>query len=224
MADSALRLSGASPDVLEMKVATYLGQGDLAGARATLRDAPSSEVELSRRVAHAGSYFNVYWVLDENQQQLLLRLGPGPFNNDRGMWGLALAQTHALRGNAAAARAYADSALPAIERAVAGNPSDGILRSSLALALALSGRRAEAVREGERAIQLEPIATNGITGPIVQHFVVLTYLAVGDRGKALDRLEPLLRVPFYLSPAWLRIDPTVASLRELPRFKKLTEQ
>jgi serine/threonine-protein kinase len=220
MADSALALSGASPDVLEMKMVSYLGEGDLPGARAAFRDAPS-EVEVSRRLAHAGAYFNIFWALDDEQQQLLLRLGPGPFNNDRGMWGLALAQTHALRGKAAAARAYADSALPSLERATAGNPGDGILRGSLALALALAGRRAEAVREGERAIQLEPIATNGITGPIVQHFVVLAYLAIGDRGKALERLEPLLRVPFYLSPAWIRIDPTLAPLRGDPRFGRL---
>jgi len=34
MADSALSLSGASPDVLDMKVASFLGQGDLTSARA----------------------------------------------------------------------------------------------------------------------------------------------------------------------------------------------
>ncbi|HUR93677.1 MAG TPA: protein kinase [Gemmatimonadales bacterium] len=223
MADSALRLSGASPDVLEMKAATYLGEGNLEGARAALREAPQ-ELELSRRLAHAGAYFNIFWVLPEEHQQLLLRLGPGPFNNDRGMWGLALAQTHAVRGNAAAARAYADSALAATERATKANPRDGILRGSYALALALAGRREEAVREGERAIQLEPIATNGITGPIVQHFLVLGYLALGEHEAALDRLEPLLRVPFYLSPAWLRIDPTLAPLHDNPRFKKLIEE
>ena len=196
MADSALSLSGGSPDVLDAKVGTFLGEGDLAGARAALRDSPS-QIDLTRRIAHAGAYFNIFWVLDDEQQQLLLRLRPGPFDNDRGMWGLALAQTHLLRGNAAAARAYADSALPSFERAVASNPGDGILRGSLALALAIAGRRAEAVREGELAVRLEPIATNGITGPIVQHYLVLAYLALGDRDAALDHLEPLLRVPYF---------------------------
>jgi tetratricopeptide (TPR) repeat protein len=222
MADSALALSGGSPDVLEMKAVSYLGEGNLAAARATLREAPQ-EIELSRRLAHAAAYYNLFWVLDEDQQQLLLRLGPGPFNGDRGMWGMALAQAHALRGNQAAARAYADSALPSIQRSAAANPGDGVLRGSLALTLALAGRRAEAVREGERAIELEPIATNGITGPIVQHFVVLTYLAAGEREKALDRLEGLLRVPFYFSPAWLRVDATMAGLRGEARFRKLVE-
>jgi tetratricopeptide (TPR) repeat protein len=137
------------------------------------------------------------------------------------MWGLALAQTHALRGDAALARAYADSAVPSFERSVAGSPNDGLLRGAFALSLALAGRRAEAVREGERAVTLEPIATNGITGPIVQHYLVLTYLALGDRDAALDRLGTLLKVPYFLSPAWLRIDPTLAPLRGDPRFRRM---
>jgi hypothetical protein len=46
---------------------------------------------------------------------------------------------------------------------------------------------------------------------------------VGEPEKALDRLEPLLRVPFYLSPAWLKIDPTFDPVRENPRFRRLVE-
>jgi hypothetical protein len=73
-------------------------------------------------------------------------------------------------------------------------------------------------------MRLEPISTNGITGPLVQHYAVLTFLAMGDQQAALDRLEPLLRVPYFVSPAWLRIDPTLAALRNSPRFQKLLAQ
>jgi hypothetical protein len=38
---------------------------------------------------------------------------------------------------------------------------------------------------------------------------------------ALDHLEPLLRIPYILSPAWLRIDPAFASLKGNPRFEGL---
>jgi serine/threonine-protein kinase len=46
-------------------------------------------------------------------------------------------------------------------------------------------------------------------------------LAGGRAEKALDQLEPLLKIPYYLSPGWLRIDPTFASLKGNPRFERL---
>jgi len=51
--------------------------------------------------------------------------------------------------------------------------------------------------------------------------LVRIYLLVGEPEKALDRLEPLLKIPYYLSPGWLRIDPTFAPLMGNPRFEKL---
>jgi hypothetical protein len=46
---------------------------------------------------------------------------------------------------------------------------------------------------------------------------------VGEHEKALDRLEPLLRQPYYLSPGWLKLDPTFDPLRKNPRFQRLVE-
>jgi hypothetical protein len=47
------------------------------------------------------------------------------------------------------------------------------------------------------------------------------YLLVGEPEKALDQLEPLLKMPYYLSPGWLCINPTFAPLKGNPRFEKL---
>jgi hypothetical protein len=46
-------------------------------------------------------------------------------------------------------------------------------------------------------------------------------MIVGEPEQAMDQLEPLLKMPFYISPGWLRIDPTWARLKDNPRFKKL---
>jgi hypothetical protein len=46
-------------------------------------------------------------------------------------------------------------------------------------------------------------------------------LIIGEKDKALDRLKPLLEIPYYLSPGWLAIDPNFAPLKGHPRFERL---
>jgi hypothetical protein len=68
-------------------------------------------------------------------------------------------------------------------------------------------------------VALVPI--DAYIGPYIQLQLVRIYMLTGETEKALDRLEPLLRVPFYLSPGWLRLDPTFQPLRGNPRFQRL---
>jgi hypothetical protein len=79
------------------------------------------------------------------------------------------------------------------------------------------------VREGERGGALLPIGKDAYQGAYVQHQLVRIYLLVGELEKALDQLEPLLEMPYYLSPGWLRIDPTFAPLKGNPRFGRAVE-
>ncbi len=218
--DEALRLSNASPDVLDFKVATFLGEGDLAGARAVLRDA-LSELDTARTLAHLSAFIGLFWVLDREQRKFLVQLPPRAFDDDRVSWGIALAQTHLLDGNLAASRAYADSARIELERAIATNPRNGLAQGALGVAFALMGRRAEALEHGKLAVRLEPVATNGVTGPFLLHFLAVSHLVLGDQQAALDRLAELVKTPYYLSRAWLRVDPTFAQLRGNPRFEQL---
>jgi len=221
--DRAVALDPHNVAVIQQKAMLFLMQGDLSGARAVLR-AALREVEPTALIAFVATYWDLVWLLDEEQQALLLRLTPGPFGDDRGGWGLALAQTHALRGERSLARAYADSARAALDVQLRDRRGDVDPRMYRAVALAYMGRRAEAMGEGEQSVAALPISQDAYTGAYYQHLLVRIYIVAGEPEKALDRLEPLLKIPYFLTPGWLRIDPTFDPLRKHPRFQALVSQ
>ena len=49
-------------------------------------------------LAYFGNYWDLYWVLDDAQQQQLLALPPSAWDNDRAAWAIVRAQTYQLRG------------------------------------------------------------------------------------------------------------------------------
>jgi serine/threonine-protein kinase len=222
-ADRALALAPTDLGLILGKVRGYLGQGDLAKARATLRAVPTS-VEPTALVTFFGTYEDLYWVLDETQQQLLLRLPPSAFGDERVVWAIVRAQAYHQRGDLERSRIYADSARMEFETQLRGASEDAQRYVFLGLALAYMGRKADAIAAGERAVSLLPYSKDGVAGPYVQHQLVRIYTIVGEADKALDRLEPLLQIPYYLSPRWLRVDPNFDPLRDNPRFQRLTEE
>lgn len=220
--DVGLAFAPADLQLLELKAMVALAQGDLAGARAVLCGGPR-EVDTAL-VAYVATIVDLTWVLDDAQQALLLRLRPSAFDGDRGDWGLTLAEIYALRGDSGRARVYADSARLTLEKQLRAAPTfPGIaqLHGVLGEVLVYLGRKAEAVREGERAVAIVPIARDALTGAFNQAILADIYVRVGEKTKALDLLEPLLRVPFIYSPGWLRLDPRFAPLRGNPRFERL---
>jgi len=218
--DRGLDLAPGNLTLISEKVMTFLGEGDLAGARKVVAAVPK-EVEPTALVAYLAK-LDLVWVLDGAQREVLLRLTPGAFNDDRAVWALALLQ--AAEGDAAKVRIYAEEAVKALEEQLRAAPDDAARRAALGFALAHLGRRQEAIREGKRSVALTPVAKDFSVGTVVQHQLALIYILAGEPEKALDNLEPLLRVPYLLSPGWLEIDPTFDPLRNNPRFQKLVSR
>jgi serine/threonine-protein kinase len=216
--DAALALQPSNLSMVENRAMIYLARGDLAGAR-TLLAQPPSGVDLPTFVAYVATYWDLYWALDADQRTLVKRLTPASFDGDAGSWGLALAGVYEMEGDRRRAAAYGDSARAAFEQQLYAAPENPQLHVLLGVALAYAGRKDAAIREGERASALDSSPSQ--SGSYIQHQLARVYVLTGDQDKALDVLEPLLKRPYYLSPGWLRIDPTFDPLRSNPRFQRL---
>ncbi len=217
--DRGLAIAPGHLNLTQNKAMTFLGKGDLAGAKAVLKAAPK-EVEPAL-VAYLAEYYDLAWVLDESQRDLLLRLPPSAFDDDQGVWALRLAQAYAMKGDAANVRTHAEEARKAFEEQLRATPDDARRHGGLGLALAYLGRKDEAIMEGERSVALDPVSKDALEGPEYQHQLARIYLLVNEPEKALDLLEPLLKIPYVLTPGWLKIDPNFDPLRKNPRFRKL---
>ncbi len=123
------------------------------------------QVEPTALVAYLANYYDLVWVLDEEQRELLLRLTPSAFDDDRGTWALCLVQAYALKGDAANVRTYAEEARKAFEEQLRAAPNDAQRHVALGLALAYLGRKEEAIREGERGVALDPVSKDARPAP-----------------------------------------------------------
>jgi tetratricopeptide (TPR) repeat protein len=220
--DRGLAVAPANLDLIENKAMVYLAQGNLQDARAAIRAAPP-EVQPTDLVATIGNYWDLPWALEEDQQQLLLRLPPSAYDGDRGTWGIVRATTYYLRGDRTKALVYADSARLGFEETLKATPDDAQRLVFLGLSLALLGQKQKAIEYGQRAMALAPASRDGYTGPYIQHQLARIYIVAGEPDKAIDQIEALLKMPYFLSPAWLRIDPNFSPLRKNPKFEKLVK-
>jgi serine/threonine-protein kinase len=220
--DYGIELDSSNLGAFMNKVMTWLAQGDLERARMVIRQAPAA-FDPTMLAANFGQFFELSWALPEDLQALQLRLTPAAFN-DRRSWATSLAEAYRLRGDRARARAYADSARMESEALARTIPDEAQNRVFLGVMLAILGRKAEAIREGELAVSMIPTSKDAYAGPYLQHQLVRIYILTGEPEKALDRLEPLLGVPYYLSPGMLRIDPNFDPIRQHPRFQRLVEE
>jgi serine/threonine-protein kinase len=205
---------------IEDRVIVSLAEGDLVGARRFL-DSVSRRVSEDELVTYLAIYQDLGWVLDDALQRRLLALDAAHFDNDRAIWAIVRAQVYGWRGDSVMARAWGDTAARGFDAQMRLSPEDAQRHAFYGLSLAYAGHYPEAIAEGERGVALLPVERDAVNGPYQVHLLARIYLLAGERVKALDLLEQLLGRPYYVSPEWLRIDPTFASLRGNPRFESL---
>ncbi|HEY8256401.1 MAG TPA: protein kinase [Gemmatimonadales bacterium] len=171
-------------------------------------------------VAYVALREDLIWALDDERRKVLLQLTPEDLDGGRADWAIALAETHWLRRDHAGSRAYGDTAVAEFDKLVSAwgdRAGRGQLLALRAMSLAYAGRISEAVGDGERS-NLIQIPGEKVAGPYTRYLLARIYLLAGEPEKALNRVEQMLRVPDYIKPAWIRIDPTLAGLRRSSRY------
>jgi len=133
-----------------------------------------------------------------------------------------------VRGDNTSAQKNFEAARPAFERTVAESPQDPTRHGQLGLLYAFMGRKADALREARRAIELKPISRDVIVGAQMQAFQALIFAQTGDTDKAITEIERLLTTPFAVDYADdaitlsdLRTRWEWDPLRNNPRFQKI---
>ena len=218
-ASTALLVRPGDLNAIQWVAIARVAQGKMDEARAGIRSAIESGVPAPAIAAHFAGFQETSWMLEDRERQLVFRLTPSAFDNDRAFWGQSLSTAYWQHGEPLKARAYADSALAGSKAQAEASPKDAQLTVLYGLMLAYAGKAAEARAAYGRALTLDLSAA-------VQHNYILlnaarTELVLGNQARALDFIEEIRKYGGFLTPQYLAVDPTFASLKGNPRFEKL---
>jgi TolB-like protein/Flp pilus assembly protein TadD len=125
------------------------------------------------------------------------------------------------KGNLVAAQAAFTSARAEQEAKVRAQPDVAPTLSMLGIIDAGLGRKEEALREGRRAVELMPIATDSTDGPQLVYNLAWIYAWTDERDLAIEQLEIVSKIQNGPTYGMLRLDPVWDSLRSDPRFEKI---
>jgi len=127
-----------------------------------------------------------------------------------------------FRGDEKAAHAAFTTAHKELEQTVRAQPNYALALCALGVVDAVLGNKQDAIREGERAVELLPVSKNSLEGPMLIQYLAVIYAWTGEKDRAIERLSEATRLPgshvtygnLHLSPLW---DP----LRGDPRFEAI---
>jgi serine/threonine protein kinase/Flp pilus assembly protein TadD len=119
------------------------------------------------------------------------------------------------------ARAAFTAARGEQQKVVQAQPSYGPPLCVLGLIDAGLGRKEEALREGQHAVELLPVEKDAINGVAMNKYLAMIAAWVGDKDLACEQLAVAIRPPSRLTYGQLKLLPVWDPLRGDPRFEKV---
>jgi len=128
------------------------------------------------------------------------------------------------RGDESAARAAFDSAREALVEEVHNQPDYAAALCALGVVDAVLGNKEDAIREGERAVELTPVSKNAIEGATLVRYLAVIYAWAGEKNRAIQRLAETTYLPgSHISYGYLHLHPLWDPLRSDPRFQAIVD-
>lgn len=175
--------------------------------------------------------FEIAWLMHRPQAALQALADAGPWVQSALSVGriptaLLRARAWSLLGDKARASQAYQKARSLLEDAVHKQPNNPNLWSSLGLADAGLGRKAEAIQSGKQATELLPVSKDALYGPSYLASLAAIYARSGETAKATGLLDKLLSMPagWAISVPLLRLDPIWDPIRQDPTFRALLKQ
>jgi TolB-like protein/tRNA A-37 threonylcarbamoyl transferase component Bud32/lipopolysaccharide biosynthesis regulator YciM len=127
-----------------------------------------------------------------------------------------------FRGNKPTARSAFTNAQKELQQTVHDQPDYAAALCALGVVDAALGNKQDAVREGERAVELMPVDKNAIDGAMLIQYLAVIYAWTGQKDHAIERLTEAVKLPGgVVSYGHLRLYPLWDPLRGDPRFEAL---
>ena len=193
-----------------------MGYGDTEKASRIIEDG----------VQFAGELNMLMWrfdtdILTRKFQELLDSVEPFP---DFSRYFLYKGIAYWFMGQQEQAKTYLDSARVVHERMVKTVPDNIGNYSQLGLVYAGLGMKEKAIQSAKKAVELEPLNKNAMSAPGRHKSLAHVYSMVGEYDKALDEIELLLSIRYYLTTWDLKLNTFWDPLRDNERFQELIEK
>ena len=139
---------------------------------------------------------------------------PQPYGFSRGL-------VARLRGDIPGAKQAFTDARIQVEKMLQQKPDYAEAVCILGVIDAALGHREQAIREGQRAVELLPRTKDAMNGPKISRYLAVIYVWTGEKKLALDELSKLTEIPSDVNYGELRLNPAWDPLRGDPRFEKI---
>ena len=127
-----------------------------------------------------------------------------------------------LRGDEPAARAAFANARTELEQIVRDQPNYAAALCAIGVVDAALGNKEDAIREGQRAVELVPVSKNAIDGATLVQYLAAIYAWTREKDRAIEQLTEAVRLPgSHVTYGHLRLNPFWDPLRGDQRFEAI---